>query len=127
MLKTHFFPTTKKIKARDVSSRIRIILRDAGVPERSAAQGLGLGEKDFTGMKNKRTGFYRRESIAPLERLAYVVDFAKSTLTKKGVKKWLLEPNPYLNNVSPVLCLRSNEEMEKVISLLAALGHGFPA
>lgn len=127
MQKTPFFPTTKKVKARDVSSRIRIILRDAGVQERSAAQGLGLGEKEFSRIKNKRTGYYRRENIAPLERLAYVVDFAKSTLTKKGVKKWLLEPNPYLNNVSPVLCLRSDEELEKAISLLAALGHGFPA
>lgn len=81
MQKTHFFPTTGKVKARDVSSRIRIILRDAGVPERSAAQGLGLGEKEISRMKNKRTGYYRRESIAPLERLAYVVDFAKNTFT----------------------------------------------
>lgn len=127
MLKAHFFPTTEKVKAQDVSARIRVILRDAGVPERSAAQGLGFGETYFSRMKNKRTGYYRRESISPLERLAYVVDFAKNTLSEKGVKNWLLEPNPYLNNVSPVLCLRSDEEMEKVISLLAAIRYGFPA
>lgn len=127
MLKTHFFPTTEKIKARDVSSRIRVILQEAGVPERSVAQGLALGETYFSRMKNKRTGYYRRESISPLERLAYVVDFAKHTLSEKGVKNWLLEPNPYLNNVSPVLCLRSDEEMEKVISLLAAIRHGMPS
>lgn len=127
MLKTHLFPTTEKIKARDVSSRIRVILRDAGVPERSAAQGLALGEAYFSRMKNKRTGFYRHESIIPLERLAYVVDFAKNTLSEKGVKNWLLEPNPYLNNVPPVLCLRSDEEMEKVISLLGAIRHGLPS
>ena len=116
-----------KVPAREVGSRIRAILDETGTRESKAAQGLGLGEAYFSRMKNRRSGSYRRESLLPLERLSRVVDFAKGTLSGKGVKDWLREPHPALNNVAPILCLRSEEEAEKVISLLAAIRHGFPA
>lgn len=121
------FPPKEKIAAREVSGRIHLLLRETGVSERAVAQGLALGETYFSRMKNRRMGFYRRESLLPLERLVRVVEFAKTTLSEKGIKEWLMEPNPYLYNVPPILCLRSDEETEKVISLLGAIRHGFPA
>ena len=122
-----FFPPEARIHAKDVSGRIRELLKETGAPERAVAQGLALGETYFSRMKNRRTGFYRRESLHPLERLALVLAHAKTALSEKGIRKWLLEPNLSLNNVSPILCLRSDEEMEKVVSLLGAIGHGLPS
>ena len=121
------FPHRERIQAKEVSGRIRVLLKETGVPERIIAQGLALGETYFSRMKNRQTGFYRWESLHPLERLAEVVQFAKTSLSEKGIRDWLSEPNPYLNNVPPILCLRSDEEMEKVISLLGAIRHGLPS
>ena len=122
-----FFPHRERVEAKEVSWRIKALLKETRVPERIIAQGLALGETYFSRMKNRRTGFYRWESLHPLERLAEVVQFAKTSLSQKGVREWLLEPNPYLNNVPPILCLRSDEEMDKVISLLGAIRHGLPS
>jgi len=124
---TPIFSPKDKISAKEVGKRIRALLLETGVPERAIAQGLALGETYFSRMKNRRTGFYRRQSVTPLERLVQVVEFARTALSEQGIKEWLLDPNPYLNNVPPILCLRSDGEKEKVLSLLGAIRHGFPA
>jgi uncharacterized protein (DUF2384 family) len=121
------FSQKEKVSAREVRLKIKDLLRKAGAPERVVAQGLALGETYFSRMKNRRSGFYRRDSLYPLERLSRVLEFASTTLSPKGVREWFLEPNPSLNNVPPILCLRSNEETEKVVSLLAAIRYGLPA
>lgn len=124
---THVFPAKDKIAAKDVSRHIRTVLKRTGVSERTIAQGLAIGETYFSRMKNRQTGFYRRESLYSIERLLQVVEYAKTTLSEKGVRDWLIEPNAYLNNVPPILCLRSDEEMAKVISLLGAIRYGIPS
>ena len=121
------FQHTGRVQAKIVSLKIRSLLRETRVPERMIAQGLALGETYFSRMKNRGSGFYRWESLHPLERLGQVVQFAKTSLSKKGVQDWLLRPNAYLHQVPPILCLRTDEEMEKVISLLGAIRHGLPS
>jgi uncharacterized protein (DUF2384 family) len=66
-------------------------------------------------------------TLSPLTRAAVLIDAAQKTLSKEGIHLWLTTPNPYLNDVPPILCLRSDKELEKAKSLLAAVRYGFPA
>ncbi len=120
--------SNERIDAMEISRTLNDILKDINVPNYYIAKGLGIDEKYFLQIKNNYYGSYTHdENINSLERLIRLVDFAEDTLSKEGVKEWLEKPNPNLGYTSPILYLRSDEEMEKVLSLLGAIGHGLPA
>ncbi len=116
-----------KISAKDVSSFIHELIKAAGVSERILAQSVAMNESQLSRMASKKTGSLREQTIHPLKRIAILIEEAKKALTANGVKQWLNTPNSYLNDVPPILCLRSDKELEKVLSLLAAIRYGFPA
>jgi uncharacterized protein (DUF2384 family) len=116
-----------KIPAKEVSAFINNIIQDTGITEKTLAQAIGMSESQLHRMISKKTGNYRKHTILPLERIANLIEEAKKTLTAKGAKNWLKTPNPYLHDVAPILCLRSDKELEKVLSVLASIRYGFPA
>jgi uncharacterized protein (DUF2384 family) len=116
-----------KVSAEDVKTFIHELIKATGVPERILAQSVAMAESQLSRMTSKKTGSLREQTIHPLKRIAILVEEARKVLTANGVKRWLNTPNPYLNDVPPILCLRSDKELEKVLSLLAAIRYGFPA
>ncbi|KQC14002.1 MAG: hypothetical protein APR63_06480 [Desulfuromonas sp. SDB] len=119
--------STDKIPAGEVSVFIKEIIQNTGVTEKTLAQAIGMSESQLHRMISKKSGNYRKHTVRPLERIAILVEEARKTLTAKGAKKWLNTPNPYLHDVAPILCLRSDKELEKVLSILASIKYGFPA
>lgn len=118
---------TDKIPAKDVRGFIHKLVQATGVSERLLAQAVAMAESQLSRMAAKKTGSFREQTIHPLRRIAILVEEARKVLTDNGVKRWINTPNPYLNDVSPILCLRSDKELEKVLSLLASIRYGFPA
>ncbi|MGC9366070.1 MAG: antitoxin Xre/MbcA/ParS toxin-binding domain-containing protein [bacterium] len=119
--------STDKIPAGEVSVFIKEIIQNTGVTEKTLAQAIGMSESQLHRMISKKTGSYRKHTLQPLERIAILVEEARKVLTTSGAKKWLKTPNPYLHDVAPILCLRSDKELEKVLSILASIKYGFPA
>ncbi len=115
------------LPAKAVSIFIHELLRITGIPEKNLAQGVGIAEAQLNRMASRKIGTVRTPTVVSLKRIATVVDEARKTLSPAGVKHWLSTPNPYLNDVAPILCLRSDKEMDKVVALLSAIRHGFPA
>ncbi|MBI5181863.1 MAG: DUF2384 domain-containing protein [Nitrospirae bacterium] len=116
-----------KIPAKDVRAFIQKLIKATGVPERLLAQAVAMAESQLNRMTSKRAGSFKEQTVHPLKRIAILIEEAQKVLTPKGVKKWINTPNPYLNDVPPILCLRSDKELEKVLSLLASIRYGFPA
>lgn len=116
-----------KIPAKDVRVFIRKLVQTIGVPERLLAQAVAMSESQVSRMASKKTGLFREQTVHPLKRIAVLVEEAHKVLTDSGVKRWVNTPNPYLNDVPPILCLRSDKELEKVLSVLASIRYGFPA
>jgi len=116
-----------KVPAKEVNEGIHEILRTLGVSGRVLAHGLGIAEAQLHRMLTKKTGFYRAQTLAPFYRVAKLVEEARQSLSEPGVKSWLNRPNPYLNNLPPILCVRSDQELGKVVAQLAAIRYGFPA
>ncbi len=116
-----------KLSAKDVRCFINELIKTTGATERILAQSVAMNESQLSRMASKKTGSLREKTIHPLKRIAILVEEAQKTLTPNGVKQWLNTANPYLNDVPPILCLRSDKELEKVLSLLAAIRYGFPA
>ena len=102
------------------------ILRNSHIPAYMIAQGLGIPEKNLTRV-TRRHHKPRRETLRQLGRVATLFHDALQALTPKGAFDWIRTPNPYLNDVAPVQCLRSDKELEKVMGILAAIKFGFPA
>lgn len=118
---------TDKIPAKDVRTFIHELIQATGVPERLLAQAVAMAESQLSRMASKKTGSFREHTVYPLKRIAILVEEARKVLTANGVKQWINTPNPYLNDVPPILCLRSDKELEKVLSILASIRYGFPA
>ncbi len=118
---------TGKIAAKEVRAFINELIDATGVPERRLAQAVDMAESQLSRMATKKTGLFKEQTIHPLRRIAILVEEAFKVLTPKGVKRWITTPNPYLNDLPPILCLRSDKELEKVLSLLASIRYGFPA
>src|SRR5258708_7304579 len=116
-----------KVPAKEVNEGIHEILRLLGVSGRVLAHGLGIAEAQLHRMMTKKTGFYRPQTLTPFYRVAKLVEEARQSLSERGVKSWLNRPNPYLNNLPPILCVRSDQELSKVVAQLAAIRYGFPA
>ncbi len=116
-----------KIPAEKVSSFIKYIIQNTGITEKTLAQAIGMSESQLHRMISKKTGNYRKNTILSLKRVAILIEKARKTLTTNGAKRWLKTPNPYLYDVAPILCLRSDKELEKVLTVLASIRYGFPA
>ncbi len=116
-----------KIPAKDVRAFIQKLIKATGVPERLLAQAVAMAESQLNRMTSKRAGSFKEQTVHPLKRIAVLVEEAQKVLTAKGARQWINTPNPYLNDVPPILCLRSDKELEKVLSLLASIRYGFPA
>jgi len=117
---------TPQVSSDNVSKHIDKLMKLTGASASVLAQGMNIPEPQFNRMARKKSKF-RAETLKPIERVEILLQEALKTLTPVGVKHWLMEPNPYLNDVPPILCMRSDKEMEKVLSLLVAIRHGFPA
>lgn len=126
---THALPSREKdrIPAKDVRAFILKLIKATGVPERLLAQAVAMAESQLNRMTSKRAGSFKEQTVHPLKRIAILVEEAQKVLTAKGTRQWINTPNPYLNDVPPILCLRSDKELEKVLSLLASIRYGFPA
>ncbi len=116
-----------KIAAKQVKAFIKKLKDATGVNVRLLAEGVAMPESQLSRMATKNTGMLKGPTIRPLGRIEILVNEAEKVLTPNGVKKWISTPNPYLNDLPPILCLRSDKELEKVLSLLASIGYGFPA
>jgi len=106
---------------------LHALLKLTAVPEQDLAHGLHIAEAQLNRMVSRKTGFYRPQTLQPIKRFEALVKAAREALSEPGIRRWLVEPNPYLNDVPPILCLRSDKELEKVLSLLNSIAHGFPA
>jgi uncharacterized protein (DUF2384 family) len=118
---------SEKIPAKKVRVYIKELVAYTGVAVRLLAQAVAMSESQLSRMVSKKSGSFREETVHPLRRIAILVEEAKKVLTARGAKRWLNTPNPYLNDVPPILCLRSEKELEKVLSVLASIRYGFPA
>ena len=116
-----------KIGAKQVKAFIKKLKDATGANVRLLAEGVAMPESQLSRMATKETGVLKGQTIRPLKRIEILVNEAEKVLTHDGVKKWISTPNPYLNDIPPILCLRSDKELEKVLSLLASIGYGFPA
>ena len=115
------------IPGKKVSQILHELLRIVAVPKKEIAHGMDIPEAQLNRMASGRTAAYRPQTLLPLRRLAILIDEGRKTLTEEGLREWLAAPNPYLSDVSPILCLRTDKELEKVLSLLASIRYGFPA
>ncbi|MEK7381978.1 MAG: hypothetical protein AAB262_01670 [Elusimicrobiota bacterium] len=116
-----------KIPAMQASCWVIMLEKFAGVNDGTLAHGIDMAESQISRIRSARGGYVRTYTLTPLTRVAVLIDEARKTLTEAGVRHWLTTPNPYLNDVPPILCLRSDKELEKAKSLLASLRCGFPA
>lgn len=115
------------IPAGKASGMIRHILKTTGVKTTTLAHGVDMAESQVVRLISRRTGTVKSETLTPIQRAEKLVEETSKTLSESGLKSWLTTPNPYLRNVAPILCLRSDEELEKVLSLLVSIRHGLPA
>jgi uncharacterized protein (DUF2384 family) len=116
-----------RIPATQASSWLLSLLSWAGINDTTLAHGVDMAESQINRIKSARDGYVKTYTLTPLTRAAVLIDGARKTFSKEGVHQWLTTPNPYLNDVPPILCLRSDKELEKALSLLAAMRYGFPA
>ncbi len=116
-----------KIPAKQVRDLIDKLINATGGPERRLAQAVAMAESQLSRMATKKTGLVKEQTIHPLRRIEILIEEARKVLTPSGVKRWINTQNPYLNDLPPILCLRSDKELEKVLSLLASIRYGFPA
>lgn len=121
------FQGSDKVPAKDVSHFIHHALHLIGARERMLAQGVDMPESQFNRLAKAQKGSVKAQTIRPLKRLAAVLEEAEKTFSKEGMKHWLLTPHPALSDVMPLLCLRTDKELEKVLSLMASIRYGFPA
>jgi len=122
-----FWGNAAKIPAARAGSWLRGLLSLAGINDTTLAHGVDMAESQINRIKSARGGYVKTYTLSPLTRAAVLIDEARKTLSKEGVRRWLTTSNPYLNDVPPILCLRSDKELEKTMSLLAALRYGFPS
>jgi uncharacterized protein (DUF2384 family) len=127
-MKTTDLATTLKepLSEENAADHMGAIIHDARIPAYMIAQGLGIPEKNLSRI-TLRQHKPRRDTLRQLERIQKLVQDALRTLTPKGAFEWLIAPNPFLNDVAPIQCLRSEKELEKVLGVLAAIKFGFPA
>lgn len=116
-----------KVPAREASLWVEALEDLAGVNDTTLAHGVDMAESQISRIRSARVGYVKTYTLTPLTRAAVLIEEACKTLSEGGAKRWLTTPNPYLNDVSPILCLRSEKELEKAKTLLASLRYGFPA
>jgi uncharacterized protein (DUF2384 family) len=126
---TAFIPAegNATVEGKNVSRFIRQLAKVAGVSERTLAQAVTMAESQLSRMAANKKGAVRAQTLYPLRRVALLVEEAGKTLSEPGVKEWLSTPNPYLDDVPPILHVRSDKELEKALNVLASIRHGFPA
>lgn len=126
---TEFIPVegNATIASRNVGRFIRRLAKVAGVSERTLAQAVTMAESQLSRMATNTKGSVKAQTIYPLRRVAVLVEETRKTLSDPGVKEWLSTPNPYLDDVPPILHVRSDKELEKALNVLASIRHGFPA
>ena len=115
------------IPARNAAAFVHRLSEAAGVPDRLLAAAALMPEAQLNRLASGRGGPVRPSTLLPLKRVAMLVEEAHETLAPQGARAWLVAPNPYLHNVAPVLCVRSDKELERARAVLAAIRHGCPA
>jgi uncharacterized protein (DUF2384 family) len=121
------FEGADKIPGREVSAFVHRLSKYSGLPDKTLAQSVFMSEALLNRLAAGRADSVRAQTILPLKRVATLIEEALDTLTPAGARAWLVTPNPYLHEVPPIQCLRSDKELERVLALLAAVRHGYPA
>lgn len=121
------FEGADKIPGREVSAFVHRLSKFSGLPDKTLAQSVFMSEALLNRLAAGRAESVRAQTILPLKRVATLIEEALKTLTPAGAQSWLVTPNPYLHDVPPIQCLRSDKELERVLNLLAAVRHGYPA
>jgi hypothetical protein len=126
---TEVFPNTEHgtVPAKEVAEGIHQVLKVLHVSKRVLAHGLGLSESFLNRMLTRKKGTYKAETLRPLRRAARLIEETQKTLSPEGVPFWLNHPNPYLNNLPPVMCMRSDAEVDRALTQLYAIRYGMPA
>ncbi|MFN0116833.1 MAG: antitoxin Xre/MbcA/ParS toxin-binding domain-containing protein [Elusimicrobiota bacterium] len=125
-MKTNDFIQHEPLTAENVSDHLITLMKIMDLPAQTIAQGVDVSELQLNRIIKKHHK-PRQETVKIFNRIEKVFEEATQAMTEKGAVKWLKTPNPYLNDVAPIKCLRSDKELEKVISLLSAMKYGFPA
>lgn len=115
------------VPTKEVGGMIRRIINVAGVNSSTLANACVMAESQMARLGRHRTGCVRNETLIPIKRVETLVKAASEALPAGGVSDWLNTPNPYLDDIPPILHARSEEELAKSLSLLASLQYGFPA
>jgi uncharacterized protein (DUF2384 family) len=121
------FEGVDKIPGREVSAFVHRLSKASGLPDKTLAQAVCMSEALLNRLAAGRADSVRAQTIQPLKRAALLVEEALDALTPAGARAWLTTPNPYLHDVPPILCLRSDKELDRVLALLASIRHGWPA
>ena len=116
-----------RIPAKTAGKQLDAIVLELHVKGTDLARGLNMNEAQLNRMRHKKSGFYRSETLRPITRITELIELAEKIFTKEGIQEWFNTPNSYLNDLPPLLCLRTDKEAQKVHGLLTALGRGFPA
>lgn len=116
-----------KVPAQQASAWVQTLETLAGVNDTTLAHGVDMAESQINRIRSTRVGYVKTYTLTPLTRAAVLIAEVSKTLTEDGARHWLTTPSPYLNDVPPILCLRSDKELEKAKTLLASLRYGFPA
>jgi len=118
---------SERVPADEARRQINLIIAEIEVKGTDLARGLNINDAQLNRMRHKKTGFYRQETLRPIHRFQEILDLAEKILTRQGLRKWFTTPSQKLDDLPPLMCLRTDKEAEKVKALLMALGHGFPA
>ena len=121
------FGGQQRLLARDVGRFVQRMRRITGVPMGHLAQSVAMPESQLNRIVHMQRGWVRAQTVYPLHRVKDLVEAALRTLTINGVKTWLTTPHPELNDVPPILHLRSEKELGEALNVLAAIEYGFPA
>src|SRR5438874_11375607 len=95
--------TLPRIPTDNVAVHIQKLLKTTGVSASMLAQVIAIPEAQLNRMSRNKSSV-RPKTLRPIERAETLVQEALKTFTPAGVKHWLQEPNPYLNDVPPLLC-----------------------
>jgi len=115
------------IPAKEAGDKIHAILNTVGIRPTVLASACLMAEPQLVRLSRRPPGAVRVETLIPLERVEKLVHEASETLTEQGARNWLNAPNPYLDNMPPILRARSDAELDKALSALASIRYGFPA
>lgn len=104
-----------------MSAFIRRLEKASRLPDEALARAAAMPPSTLKRLAAIRTGSVSARRLRPLVRVASVVEEARAALPEQAVRAWLTTPNPYLHDLPPIECVRSEEGYQIILAMLAAL------